>query len=62
MAGTFFLWFQSFLTGAGEAFMFLTSHPFEKVPGLETITPLGLITIGGLVGFFAVALVKWLIN
>jgi len=62
MINNLLLWFQNLFVGTNEAFEFMTSNPFNSVPGLETFSPLALIGIGGLVAFIGIALVKWVIS
>lgn len=62
MGSSFFLWFQKFATSSGEAFQFLTSHPFKDIPQLSGLTPLMLISLSGLIVFIGVAIAKWVLS
>lgn len=55
-------WIQDLFSGVGNAFEFLTSKPFADIPALANVTPLSLITIGGLIIFIGIAVVKWVIS
>ena len=54
--------FEELFKGVGKGYEFLTSTPFEGVPGLANFTPLMLIGFGGLATFLVIAIVKWAIS
>ena len=65
MINGFLIWTQDFVKGASEGWQWLNSTPFSDLqafPALASLTPLGLIGIGGLIIFVVVAVVKWVIS
>lgn len=59
-ANNFLDWVKSIITELGKIGGWLQT-PIVKLGSLD-VTPLGLVTVGGLLAFVVVAIVKWVVN
>ena len=59
---TMFNFFFSILSGMSNLASWLTtSHSFNYGLGSYSLNPLAFLTIGGLIGYLGIAIVKWLL-